>query len=115
VGSDVSLIVLAVGLVAVAGAFAAMEAAISRLSRSTVDELSPGDGRLGRNLREIADDTARYLNIALLLRLMCELMATALVTVVTLSEFDNRWAAVGITAGVMGVASFVVVGVSPRT
>jgi CBS domain containing-hemolysin-like protein len=114
-GSDVSLIVLAIGLVAVAGAFAAMEAAISRLSRSTVDELSRGDGRLGRNLREIADDTARYLNIALLLRLICELMATALVTVVTLEEVDNRWGAVGITAAVMVVASFVVVGVSPRT
>jgi CBS domain containing-hemolysin-like protein len=114
-GSDVSLIFLAIGLVAVAGAFAAMEASISRLSRSTVDELSRGDGRLGRNLREIADDTARYLNIALLLRLICELMATALVTVVTLEEVDNRWAAVGITAGVMVVASFVMVGVSPRT
>jgi CBS domain containing-hemolysin-like protein len=114
-GSDVSLIFLAIGLVAVAGAFAAMEASISRLSRSTVDELSRGDGRLGRNLREIADDTARYLNIALLLRLICELMATALVTVVTLEEVDNRWGAVAITAGVMVVASFVMVGVSPRT
>ncbi|MBA3745199.1 MAG: HlyC/CorC family transporter [Sporichthya sp.] len=109
------MIVLAVGLVAVAGAFAAMEAAISRLSRSTVDELSRGDGRLGKRLRGIADDTARYLNIALLLRVMCELTATALVAVVTLEEVDNRWAAIGITAGVMVVASYVVVGVSPRT
>jgi CBS domain containing-hemolysin-like protein len=115
VGSNVSLIVLAVALVAVAGAFAAMEAAISRLSRSTVDELSRGDGRLGVRLREIADDTARYLNISLLLRVMCELTATALVAVIALEEVDNRWGAIGITAGVMVVASYVFVGVSPRT
>jgi CBS domain containing-hemolysin-like protein len=114
-GSDASLIFLAVALIAVAGAFAAMEAAISRLSRSTVDELARGGRRLGRRLREIADDTPRYLNIALLLRLICELLATALVTVVTLGQVDNRWGAVGITAGVMVVASYVVVGVSPRT
>ncbi len=112
-GSNVSLIVLAVALIAVAGAFAAMEAAISRLSRSTVDELARG--RLGQRLREIADDTPRYLNIALLLRVMCELTATALVAVIALEEVDNRWGAIGITAGVMVVASYVVVGVSPRT
>ncbi|HUR73360.1 MAG TPA: hemolysin family protein [Sporichthya sp.] len=112
-GSNVSLIVLAVILVVIAGAFAAMEAAISRLSRSTVDELARG--RLGHRLREIADDTPRYLNIALLLRVICELTATALVAVVTLEEVDNRWAAIGIAAGVMVVASYVVVGVSPRT
>jgi CBS domain containing-hemolysin-like protein len=114
-GSAVSLVVLAVALVAVAGAFAAMEAAISRLGRSTVEDRARGDGRLGRRLREIANDTPRYLNIALLLRLTCELTATALVAVVAFEEFDNRWAAVGITAAVMAVVSYVVVGVSPRT
>ncbi|WP_019877912.1 hemolysin family protein [Sporichthya polymorpha] len=114
-GSDLSLILLAVTLVAVAGAFAAMEASISRLSRSKVDELARSGRRLGVKLREIADDTPRYLNIALLLRLICELMATALVAVVALGEIDNKWGAVGLTAGVMVVVSYVVVGVSPRT
>ncbi len=114
-GSDLSLLVLAVSLIAVAGAFAAMEAAISRLSRSTVDELTRGGRRLSKPLRQVADDTARYLNLALLLRVFCELTATALVAVVTLGRVENRWAAVGITAGVMVVASYVFIGVSPRT
>ncbi|GAA0625216.1 hemolysin family protein [Sporichthya brevicatena] len=114
-GSDLTLILLAVTLVAVAGAFAAMEAAISRLSRSKVEELARSGRRLGVKLREIADDTPRYLNIALLLRLICELMATAMVAVVALGEIDNKWGAVGLTGGVMVVVSYVVVGVSPRT
>ncbi len=112
---DVSLIVLAVALVAVAALFAAMEAAISRLSRSRVDELAR-DGRRGAaGLRQIMEDTPRYLNLALLLRVVCEIAATVLVAVAVLEGFENRWAAIGAATGVMVVVSYVAVGVSPRT
>ena len=113
--SDVSLVVLAVVLVAVAGLFAAMEAAISRLSRSRVEELAR-EGRRGvARLRVLLEDTPRYLNLALLLRVSCEVTASVVVAVIAFERSDNRWAAIGAAAAVMIVVSYVVVGVSPRT
>ena len=113
--SDVSMVVLAVALVAVAGLFAAMEAAISRLSRSRMEELSR-DGRRGApRLRMILEDTPRYLNLALLLRVSCEVTASVVVAVTAYERSDNRWAAIGVAAAVMVIVSYVVVGVSPRT
>jgi CBS domain containing-hemolysin-like protein len=114
-GSDVWLGLLAVALVAVAGFFAALEAAISRLSRSTVEEVARTGRRNASRLQEIAEDTARYLNLALLLRVGCELTACSIVAVIALGRLDNRAAAVALTAAVMVVTSYVVVGVSPRT
>jgi magnesium and cobalt exporter, CNNM family len=113
--SDSGLVLLAVLLVAVAGLFSAMEAAISRLSRSKVEELARDNRRGVAKLRQILEDTPRYLNLVLLLRVVCELTACAIVAVITAGRFDSRWAAVGVTAGIMVVVSYVVVGVSPRT
>ncbi|MGQ0623472.1 MAG: hemolysin family protein [Sporichthyaceae bacterium] len=114
-GSDGALIALAVLLVVVAGTFAAMESAISRLSRGKVAELERTARRGARRLRAIIEDTPRYLNLALLLRLFCELTATALVAVVMVGRVENRPAAVALTAVVMVASSYIAVGVSPRT
>jgi CBS domain containing-hemolysin-like protein len=115
VSSDVSLVVLAVVLVAVAGLFAAMEAAISRLSRSRLEEMTR-DGRRGaKRLRLVMEDTPRYLNLALLLRVSCEITASVVVAVIAFERSENRWAAIGAASAVMVVVSYVVVGVSPRT
>ncbi len=114
-GSDVGLIVLAVALIAVAGLFAAFEAAISRLSRSLVDEAIREQKRAAVGLQAMLEDTPRYLNLALLLRVVCEMSAASLVAAVTLRQVSDRWSAIGLTAAVMVVVSYVVVGVSPRT
>jgi CBS domain containing-hemolysin-like protein len=113
--SDFWLGLLAVLLVAIAGLFAALEAAISRLSRSTVDDMVRTGRRGASKLQEIAEDTARYLNLALLLRVACELTACSIVAVIALGRLDNRPGAVAVTALIMVVTSYVVVGVSPRT
>jgi CBS domain containing-hemolysin-like protein len=113
-GSDLGLMLLAVALIAIAGLFAAMEAAISRLSRSRVEELSRENRRGVDKLRRIMEDTPRYLNLVLLLRVACEVTACAVVAVIAATRLD-RWAAVGVAAAVMVVVSYVVVGVSPRT
>jgi CBS domain containing-hemolysin-like protein len=113
-GSDSGLILLAVALIAVAGLFAAMEAAVSRLSRSRVEDMARENRRGVGKLRKILEDTPRYLNLALLLRTVCEVTACAVVAVIAASRMD-RWAAVGAAAAVMVVVSYVVVGVSPRT
>jgi CBS domain containing-hemolysin-like protein len=66
-------------------------------------------------LQAVATDRPRYLNLLLLLRLLCELTATTLVALVAVDTFGIGWTAALVTAGTMTVVSFVVVGVGPRT
>ena len=53
----------------------------------------------------------RYLNLLLLIRLLCELTATTLVALVAVDTYGVGWVAALITAGAMTLVSFVVVGV----
>ncbi len=115
IGGTVSLLVSAVVLTAVAGAFACAEAALARISRVRAGELRAQGRRGAGRLELLAADPARYLNLALLIRLACETGAAVLVTVVCMQRFAATWTAVLVAAGVMVVVSFVVVGVSPRT
>jgi CBS domain containing-hemolysin-like protein len=103
-------------LVVLAGVFSAADAATSTYSRARAEELV-GEGRAGaKALVSLLDDRSRYLNTAILLRLLCETGAAVLLTLVVLGWYDgSRWPTVLTTVGVMLVASFVVVGVAPRT
>lgn len=113
--SDVWIIAAAAALVALAGLIAAADAALSRFSRARAEELV-GEGRAGAVfLRRILDDPARYLNSLILLRLLAEVFAIVLVTLRVDEAVDSFWGSVAITVAIMLVASFVVVGVAPRT
>ncbi|MEU0555239.1 hemolysin family protein [Dactylosporangium maewongense] len=115
--SDVTLLTTAAGLVVVAGLFAMSDAALNVVSPARAHELAR-EGKPGANaLQVIAADPARYINLLLLLRLLCELTATTLVALVSAAAVggDRDWLAALITAGSMTVVSFVVVGVGPRT
>jgi CBS domain containing-hemolysin-like protein len=103
-------------LVVVAGVFSAADAALTSYSRARAEELV-GEGRAGaKRLTALLDDRARYLNTALLLRLLCETGAAVLLTLVVLGWYDGAiWPTVLTTVGVMLVVSFVVIGVAPRT
>jgi len=115
IAADAGLVVLAVVLTLVAGLFAGAEAALSRVSRVRVEELAR-DGRRGAGrLEQVIADPARYLNVLLLLRVVCELTAVVLVAVVCLKIFAATWQAVIVASLAMVVVSYVVVGVSPRT
>jgi CBS domain containing-hemolysin-like protein len=114
-GVNVLELVIAGLLVVLAGLFAGAEAALSRISRSTVDELER-DGRRGAHrLRQVLDDPARYLNLLTLLRVSAELVATVLVTAAMLGFFSTTWQAMLVAAVSMIVVSYVAIGVSPRT
>jgi CBS domain containing-hemolysin-like protein len=93
------------------------DAALNVVSPARAHELTR-EGRPGaKALEAIAADPARYINLLLLLRLLCELTATTLVALETAAAVGGHrdWLAALITAGVMTVISFVVVGVAPRT
>jgi CBS domain containing-hemolysin-like protein len=108
--------VTAGALVVLAGVFSAADAALTSYSRARAEELAD-EGRAGaRRLVTLLDDRARYLNTAILLRLLCETGAAVLLTLVVLRWYSgSRWPTVLTTVGVMLVVSFVVVGVAPRT
>ena len=114
-GDDIVLVVLAVLLVLMAALAAGAEAALSRTSRVRGEELER-DGRSGATrLRAVLADTARYVNLLTLLRIVGELVATAFVVKVCLDQVDSAWGALALGAGVMVLVSYVAVGVAPRT
>jgi CBS domain containing-hemolysin-like protein len=115
VADSVLLLVLALLGVLAAGAFGCADAALGTLSVARVEELARS-GRLGaRNLAVVVADRPRHINLLLLLRLVCELTATVLVTVVCLWRIQPEWLAVLVASVSMVVVSYVLVGVGPRT
>jgi CBS domain containing-hemolysin-like protein len=125
---DIWLLVVAAVSTVVAGAFSCADAALSSFSKARAEEIA-ADGRSGASrLLVIVEDPPRYLNTALLLRMLTETAATILVTVVMLDvlvpgggsqsgpETDgHRWWAVLAALAIMLVVSYVVIGVAPRT
>ncbi|MER6817487.1 hemolysin family protein [Spirillospora sp. NPDC000708] len=109
------LTALAVGLVLMAGLLAGAETALARVSRVTVEELVRENRRGAGKLAEVVADPARYVNMVLLLRIGCELVATVIVADLSISWLDETWRAYVVAAAIMIVVSYVVIGVGPRT
>ncbi len=109
------LLVLAVIGVLAAGAFACADAALGSLSSARVEELVRAGRPGARQLAAVVADRRRHINLLLLLRLVCELTATVLVTVACLGLIAPSWLAVLVAAVGMVVVSYVLVGVGPRT
>ncbi|CPS64997.1 hemolysin family protein [Mycobacteroides abscessus] len=112
--SSIGLLLAAIVLVGLGGAFAAIDAAINTVSRARVDELvreeRPGAVRLSAVIRE----RPRYVNLVVLLRTTCEILSTVFL-VGYLTARISLGAALTISAIVMVVTSFVAIGVGPRT
>ena len=104
----------AVLFVVVAGVLACLEAALSRVSRVRVEELVRDERPGALRLQSVLSDPPRSLNLLLLLRLACELAATAIVLTHVLRRTEGTWPVVAAVAG-MTVVSYVFVGVAPRT
>ncbi|GAA2955802.1 hemolysin family protein [Streptomyces enissocaesilis] len=109
------LITGAVLLVVVAWLAACAEAGIARVSTFRAAEAVRSGRRGGARLAQVASDPTRYLNVALLMRVACEMAAGVLVTYACLREFDATWKALTVAIVVMVLVSYVAVGVSPRT
>jgi len=99
-------------LLAFAGFLAASESALTSISRIVVEELEGKRG--GALLRKYSAQPARYLNVILLVRKLCELTATVLLASILLRNYPSAQA-MALTVLIMVVISYVVVGVGPRT
>jgi len=104
----------AIALIVLGGLFAAIDAAISTVSIARVEELvrdeRPGALRLARIMAE----RPRYINLVVLLRIACEAAATVLLVAFLWDDLGLKWGLV-VAAAIMTVASFVAMGVGPRT
>ena len=101
-----------IALLAFAGFLAASESALTSISRIVVEELESKRG--GTLLRKYSAQPARYLNVILLVRKLCELTATVLLASILLRNYPSAQA-MALTVAIMVVLSYVVVGVGPRT
>ena len=99
-------------LLAFAGFLAASESALTSISRIVVEELEGKRG--GALLRKYSAQPARYLNVILLVRKLCEFTATVLLASILLRNYPSAQA-MALTVLIMVVLSYVVVGVGPRT
>ncbi len=114
-GSDAGLLVGAALLVLLAAVLVAIDAALTRVSRVVVEEFVREGRRGADRLARVVADPARYLNLLLLLRVFAEMGAVALTTVAFVHEFGAGLAAVGLATLVMGLISYIILGVAFRT
>ncbi|HJX42492.1 MAG TPA: DUF21 domain-containing protein, partial [Geodermatophilus sp.] len=111
----VTLLAVAVCLVPLAGLCGAMDAALQRVSPARVEELRrDGVGRAAR-LEQLLEERARAVALLLLLRIVCEMVAAVLLAVVLVGVLGATWQTVLVSAAVMTVVSYVLIGVGPRT
>jgi CBS domain containing-hemolysin-like protein len=113
--AQVTLLVVAILLVPLAGLFAAVDAAIGHVSRARVSELRREGARKAEVLEQVLGDRARHVSLLLLLRVLCELFAAVLFTTVLVQLWGVGWRSVLVAGFVMTIVSFVLVGVGPRT
>jgi CBS domain containing-hemolysin-like protein len=111
----ITVLVIAICLVPLAGLFGAMDAALQRVSKARVEELRREGVKRAKSLEQVVADRARHVSLLLLLRIVCETLATVLVTVVLFDVWGAGWRAVLTAAAIMIVVSYVLVGVGPRT
>jgi CBS domain containing-hemolysin-like protein len=112
--TGIGSLVGAIALIFFGGLFAAIDAAISTVSIARVEEMvrdeRPGAVRLARVIHE----RPRYINLVVLLRIVCEITATALLVDYLYEHLGLDWGLL-LAAAIMVVVSFVVIGVGPRT
>jgi CBS domain containing-hemolysin-like protein len=104
----------AIALVLLGGLFAAIDAALSTVSVARVEELMREERTGAVRLAGVMAERPRYINLIVLLRIVCEVTATVLLVAYLDGLLGVAW---GLTAAaaIMTVISFVAIGVGPRT
>ena len=105
---------VAVLLVAFGGFLAAADAALTVLSRADLQELAT-NSRARVSLLAIAADVGAHVNAINFMRVVAETTAAVLVTLTFASVFEAWWWTLLASAAIMTLASFVLVGSSPRS
>jgi CBS domain containing-hemolysin-like protein len=120
VNSTIGWIVVVILLLFFGAYFVAAETALSRVSRSRVEELRREGNARAIRLLKILDDRPRYVNVLFFLSTVAAVSATVLVadlavTVLAPAEGWSTALAVLVAVIVMIIVSYVGLGVAPRT
>ena len=105
---------VAVLLVAFGGLMAAVDAALASLSRADLQDLAVGS-RAAASVNAIAADVGAHVNAVNFVRVVAETTAAVLITLALSSIFPQWWWVLLLSALTMTIASFVLVGSSPRS
>lgn len=117
------LIALAVVLIVVSGFLIAAETALTRVSRTRLEELrKEGNGNAARvdRLMPLLEDRARYVNVLFFLSTVANVTSVILIGYVvvralTTGDGWSAWVALVVVIAVMVVIAYVGLGVAPRT
>ena len=101
-----------IALIGFAGFLAASESALTSISRILIEELESKRG--GHLLKTYSAQPARFLNVILLVRKVCEFTAAVLILRLLQQSYTTGYAYL-YTVIIMVVLSYVVIGVGPRT
>jgi CBS domain containing-hemolysin-like protein len=112
--NDGTLIALAVVLVPVGGALAAVDAALNTVSPARVEDMMRAERPGAARLAAVVANRPRYLNLMVLLRILCEITATVLLAGALMAMLGTGWA-LAVAATVMVLVDYVMIGVGPRT
>ncbi len=104
----------AIALIVLGGLFAAIDAAIGTVSMARVAEMVRDEQPGAVALSKVMAERPRYINLMVLLRITCEITATALL-VGFFRQVLSLDGGLFVAAIIMVVVSFVVIGVGPRT
>ncbi|MCU1425224.1 MAG: HlyC/CorC family transporter [Microbacteriaceae bacterium] len=105
---------VAVALVLFGGLLAAVDAALTVLSRTDIADLAT-TSRSSKALLAISEDIGTHINAVSFMRVVSETTAAVLVTLAFAYAIDEWWLALVWSALIMTAASFVLVGSSPRS
>jgi CBS domain containing-hemolysin-like protein len=110
-----TLIIGAIASIVAAFILTLVDAAIGSASRVAAEQ-ADSEGRRGAPaLRKILADSAGPISVLAFLRAIAEASAAVLITLVVVEEVERTWLALIVSAAIMVVVTFVLVGVSPRT
>lgn len=110
-----SLILIAVVLIGAGGVFAAVEAAIVTLPVAEIREIAEDHPKQRNRLLAIAAQPREHANTAAFERVLSEMGAAVVVTIALVNALPNMVLALIVAIVAMTLASFVLVGASPRT
>ena len=110
-----TLLVGAVIAIVVAFVLTLVDAAIGATSRVGAEQ-AESEGRRGATaLRAILADSTGPISVIAFLRAIAEASAAVLITLVVVEQVERTWVALVVSAAIMVVVTFALVGVSPRT
>ena len=93
----------------------AMETALQHMSHTKAEELAADGKTAHQRVLDMVADPAPFINTAMLVRIISEVTATALVALLIFGHFDLPWQQVLVVVAIMVLVDFLAWGVAPRT